>query len=448
MAFSVSVLRGCFVAGLLGLAVEARAQSLEPMPEDGSTTSADVETATDLPAPPPLLPRLTIAPEEPAVQLARPPKRVISNDPTGLPTGGLRLFPALEISNIYSSNVKQSSDDRKAALGVSVTPSLRVESDWVRHSLRATLQGNYTAYAKSKDANTASVNANSELRLDIRRTTSVDLSTGYTLSPVRPDDTGLAGGSTGTRLDHVLSAAVGFNQDLGPLTARLRTDVERKIYGKDELVGGGERDNKDLNLWRPGVGLRLTYSEPPMFKPYIEANYSRRYHDRKLNSSGENTNSGDIDLRLGTSFDDEAFWAGDLALTYLRRDYSDKSLSKEQAFGVNGNITWRPTELTTIAVDASTSLSDTAINQRTYSLNARVSQSVRDNVTLQMRGGVTVDDTSTGLDKTYEAGVGLDWRVAPEFSLTADYDATWLRASQSQQNYTEHRVMVGVTLRR
>lgn len=448
MAFRVGVLRSVVAAGLLTLAAEAHAQSLDDAMDGSEEPTADVAAETALPPPSPVLPRLTIAIEDEAAPAPRRRRQPVSNGPVGLSAGGLRLFPALEVGGAYSSNVKQSSTDRKSAAGVRIAPSVRVESDWVRHALRASVQGDYTAYAGNKKNNTGSVSANTDLRLDIRRTTYVDLSASYTLSPVRPDDSGLIGGSEGTRLDHSFTASTALNQDFGPLTARLRADVERKIYGKETLNGGGERDNKDLNLWRPGAGLRLTYSAAPIIKPYVEVHYGRRYHDNKLNSAGENTNSGDLDLRLGASFDDEALWSGDIALTYLRRDYSDSALSKEQAFGVNGNLTWRPTELTSVVLGVSTSLSDTRVDSRSYGLTADVSQSVRDNVTLRGRGGITLDDRDRGTDKTYELGFGVDWQVAPEWALTAGYDATFLRAAVPDENYTEHRVMVGVTLRR
>lgn len=450
MAFRVGVLRSCVAAGLLSLAVQAHAQSLDAavgdtadVQDDGST---DIATDVTTPAPPPV-PRLTIAPED---ELPPPPRRktnTSSYDATGLSVGGLRLFPAIEAGSVLSSNVKQSPDKARADFGLRVAPELRVESDWVRHSLRATIAGDYTAYAKNKKDNTGSVTANTDLRLDIRRTTFAEFSGGYTLTPVRPSDTGLAGGASSYRKDQNFNASAALNQDVGPVSLRLNSNVERKLYGSEDLVGGGTRDNKDLDLWRPGAGLRVTYNEPPLLKPYAEVNYSRRYHDKR-DSSGLNTNSGDIDARLGVSFDDEALWSGDVALTYLRRDYSDKNLPKEQAFGVNGDIRWRPTELTTVVLGASTSLDDTSIKGRSYGMTAEVSQSVRENVTLRARGGLTFDKLAGGTDKTYEGGVGIDWQLTPEWALTAGYDATWLNAAQSDESYTEHRVTVGLVLRR
>ena len=450
MAFRVGVLRSCVVAGLFGLAVDAHAQSAASVAEsdDGYDTTAESMVDAALPPSPPPVPRLTILPEEEAPPSPKARKKIVTNAPVGLPAGGLRLFPSLEIGSIYSSNVEQSPDNGRSAVGLRLAPSLRVESDWVRHSFRSSITGDYIAYAKNKKDNTASAAASSDLRIDIRRTTTLDLTGDYTLAPVRPSDTGLAGGPTGTRLDQTFNSAAALNQDFGPLTLSLKTNVERKLYGSEDLVGGGTRDNKDLNLWRPGVGLRVTYSEPPLIKPYAEVNYARRYHDRKLNSAGQNTDSGDIDARIGVAFDDEALWSGDLAVTYLRRSYDDDALANEQAFGVNGNITWRPTELTSVVLNAATSLDDTEVGGRSYELNAQVSQAVRDNVTLNLRGGVTLDDGSAGVDKTYSAGLGIDWQLAPEWAFTAAYDATMLKAAQSEQDYNEHRVSVGIVLRR
>ncbi len=450
MVFGVRVLSVCALTSLLGLATGALAQESDDPLRDTITDTAAENDGTPAPAQELVAPRLTIAEEEQPVEAARRPSAARTNpyDPIGISAGGLRLYPALEIGTVVSSNVRQSTTDRKAGVGLHVAPSLRLESDWVRHSLRSSLQGDYIAYAKNSEANTASVIADTRLRLDIRRTTTADLEFAYNLTPVRPDDTGLAGGAEGSRLDQTFTASTALTQDLGGVSLRLRTGLERQLYGKEDLDGGGSRDNEDLNNWKPSASLRVTYTDPPALQPFAEVGYARRFHDNKQNSSGQNTDSGDLDLRLGASFDDGSLWSGELALTYLRRDYRDSALDAVQTFGINGNLTWRPTDLSTVVLTASTGLDDTATDGRTYDLQLDFTHAMRDNISLRAGYGITLDKSSAGNDVTLAVGAGLEWQIAPELAWTAGYDATWFRGAGTANDYTEHRLTTGIVLRR
>lgn len=451
MVFSVRVLTACAVAAVAGVITDAEAQSVDGLRASITDNSETSQVESGAPAPAVAMPRLTVAEETEAAEA--PPRRPAARQidpyaPAGLPFGGLRLYPALEVGGVASSNIRQSAARKQAGAGLEVAPSLRLESDWVRHSWQTDIRGNYTAYARNSDANVGAVNADSRFRLDIRRTTFAEFEAGYNLTPTRPDDSGLAGGTDGTRLDQTFSAAAALTHDFGGLSARVRTELERQLYGDEDLIGGGSRNNDDLNNWKPSASLRLTYTDAPVLQPFVEAGYARRIHDDDNAASGQSTDSGDIDLRLGASFDDGALWSGELALTYLRRDYKDSSLNRVQAFGINGNLTWRPTELTTVVAEAETSLDDASTDGRNYSLNLNLSHVVQDNILLRANSGVELDRSSDGNDLTVTAGAGIEYQFAPELAWTAGYDATLFRAANSKQDYTEHRLSMGIILRR
>lgn len=445
MVFSVRVLTALTVAALAGQVADVRAQSADDL---RSTVTEDAESAAMGPAP---VPRLTISDNiEESATGTRRRSRMAANpyDPQGVSLGGLRLYPAIEVGSVFSSNIRQSSIDKQAGIGFSVAPSLRLESDWVRHSWQSEIRGNYTAYAKNSDASNGSVEASSRFRLDIRRSTYAEMDSSYSLTPTRPSDSGVVGGTEGRRLDQSARTGLSLVHDFGGFSARVRTGLERQIYGDEDLIGGGTRNNDDLNNWKPSASLRLSLTDSPAVQPFVEAGYTRRLHDDKTNAAGQNTDSGDIDLRLGASVDDGAFWSGEIALTYLRRDYKDSSLDRVQAFGINGNLTWRPTELTTIVADAETRLDDASTDGRNYALRLSASQAVRDNITLRANGSVSLQKDSDGYDVTYGAGAGVEYQIGPELAWTAGYDATVFRGANSDQNYTDHRLMMGIILRR
>lgn len=450
MGFSVRVLTASAVAALAGMVTDALAQSAVELRPALSESSGMPTAATATEPGQILAPSLTVAEVEPDAAAPRRPSRDQTDPyaPDGLPFGGLRLYPALEAGSIVSSNIRQSSVEKQAGVGLYVAPSLRLESDWVRHSWQTKIRGNYAAFAKNSDANDGAVEADSLFRLDIRRTTFAEFETAYALTPTRPDDSGIAGGTDGMRLDQKFLAAASLTHDFGGVSTRLRAGLERQLYGEEELIGGGSRDNEELNNWKPSASLRLTLTDSPALQPFIEAGYARRIHDEDSNSSGQDTDSGDIDLRLGAVFDDGALWSGELALTYLRRDFKDRALDRVQTFGINGNLTWRPTDLTTVIAEAETSLDDAAANARDYGLRLSIAHEAREHLLLRANSGVALEMSSAGNEVTLTGGIGLEYRFTPELAWMAGYDATLFRGAESEQDYTDHRVSMGIVLRR
>jgi hypothetical protein len=441
VVFSVRVLTALAVAAVAGINTDAHAQTVDELRPSISEDAGAAETDSLAPD----LPSLAISESETPEPPARRARQRAADPfaPQGIDLGGLRLYPAIEAGAIVSSNIRQSSVNKQAGAGLSVSPSLRLESDWLRHSWQTSLRGNYTAYAKDSGANTGSLEASSRFRLDIRRTTTADFEAAYALTPTRPDDTGLAGGAEGLRLDQTGSASAALTQHLGGISVQFKTGLERQLYGDEDLAGGGTRDNSNLNFWKPSASLRLTYSDAPALQPFIEAGYARRLHDED-----DATDSGDIDLRLGTSFDDGAIWSGEIALTYLRRDYKDDALGRLQAFGINGNLTWRPTELTAVVAEAETSLDDASTDGRNYGLRLNISHEARENLVLEARTSLLLERNAGADDITASAGAGLSYQFTPELAWTAGYDMTVFRADNPAQDFTDHRVSVGLVLRR
>ena len=109
------------------------ADSSQPPPAPGGRAGED-ET------PAPIIPRLTIGPEtdEAAAAPRRRPRPENPWQPLGIDAGGFRLYPSLTIGAVATSNpLRCNCPASKPATGVSLSPALRLESDWVRHRLSA-----------------------------------------------------------------------------------------------------------------------------------------------------------------------------------------------------------------------------------------------------------------------------------------------------------------------
>jgi len=410
-------------------------------PADGS---ADQSTQ---PTPPPQ-PRLTIAPEDDTPPIRRKPRT--DEDPyapIGLQEGGLVLHPSLGVGAVVSNNVEQAATDPQSGVGLSLTPSLSFASDWVRHSLSGQATANLLRYLDHPDINADTANAALAGRLDIRHDTFASLDAGYTLTQTGLGNSQIPANAIGTRADQTASGAVGISHDFGAFATSLKSGLAYNTFGDVQLSGGGTQSNSDRDYLAPSLTLRTTYIDPPAFKPYVEVGVDRRIYDHKYDTLGIARASSGIALGAGLTIDDSPIWSGDLAVIYLRRAYDDPTLASASVLGLNGSLTWSPTELTSIVLGTGTSLLDdvnsTSSASREWTASLTVTHALRDNILLHADIGDIIQQATGGYDSTYSGNLGLAWKLSPEFAWVAAYDVTWLRAAQSSRNYSEQRLSLG-----
>ena len=134
------------------------------------------------------------------------------------------------------------------------------------------------------------------------------------------------------------------------------------------------------------------------------------------------------------------------------RDYEDSALSTNDVFGINGNLTWNPTDLTSLLLTLATTLneSSSAASSGTKTWTGRVdlTHDLRENVNLAAGLGLEVEEGSGGTAKTISSKLGLEWQLNPNLAWTASYYGTWFEAASSGGNYNDLRVMTGIVLRR
>jgi hypothetical protein len=448
VALGLRLVSICVVAGFYGATATAHGETaglLRPTIAEGDALADPVEEFA-------VIPSLTIAPEEEQVPLKtiRP-----ITDPyaaPGMKLGGITLYPELEVGPIYNSNVASSATDARSDVGLSVIPSLRFQSDWVRHSWRGQATGDFVAHLQNDDFNSMQADAGSTFRLDIRNTTRAEFNASYALDQESSADSEVPDTAIGNRTDHVLMANAAIIHDFGGLEGRAKAGIERQIFEDVKLSGGGTEDNSDRNSYTPFLALRLSYTDPPALKPFVELAYAPRFHDEKFDRNGLRRDSQGIIASVGVTFDQGPFWLGEMALVYAMRDYEDSALATNDVFGINGNLTWSPTDLTTVVMTLATGLNEsasaTSSGTKTWSGRIDVARELRENVIVLGGFGVEFEKFSGGTDVTLSPNLGIEWQLNPNLAWTAGYDGTWFEAADSGGNYNEQRLMTGLVLRR
>jgi len=438
----------CVVAGLCGAASSAHGETVDLL----RPTIADDEPQIDPLEEPTIVPSLTIVPEEEQAPLRSLKKVTDPYAARGLRHDGITLYPVLAAGTLYTSNVSRTSSGARSDAGLYLKPAVRFESDWIRHSWEGQASGDLTAYLKNDDLNTAQADAGSKFRLDIRHTTRAEFEASYARNQTGSENTEVPDTAIGNRTDHALVVNAAVFHDFGGLEGRANIGIERQIYEDVKLSGGGKEDNSDRDNYTPSFSLRLSYIDPPALKPFAELTYAPRFHDKKFDRNGLRRNSDGFTASVGVVLDRGPIWSGEAALVYAVRDYKDPALTTNEAIGVNGNLTWSPTDLTSVVMTIETTLNEsssaTSSGTKTWSGRVDLRHELRENVILLGGLGLEFEKVSSGTDTAISPNLGIEWQLNPNLAWTAGYDGTWFEATSSGGNYNDQRVMTGIVLRR
>ena len=153
MTSCLRLLSVCLMAGCCGVAASARGETAGLLRPTIAEDEAQVEEVEE----PAVVPSLTIAPEEEQAPLKTIRPIIEPYAAPGIKLGGMALYPELETGTVYTSNVARSAANAKSDVGLSLRPSVRFESDWVRHSWTGQASGNFTAYLENNDFNSAQI---------------------------------------------------------------------------------------------------------------------------------------------------------------------------------------------------------------------------------------------------------------------------------------------------
>ena len=385
------------------------------------------------------------------------PKRRQEAEPyaaLGLDLGGLTLFPVLRAGIIASDNPASASSNRKGDIGLRLRPSLRITSDWIRHELTVEGAGDFIAYADQNDNDSNNADIRARLRLDVLRSTTLTLGAGYTLTQENGSDSEVPDTAIGNRTDQSFSQDAALTRRFGRLSTTLKAGAIWQYYSDVDLAGGGKEDNGDREYVEPLAGLRVGYEASPSLQPFVEVAYAPRLHFEDRDRNGLDRDSDGYRLGAGVAFEPSPLWSGELALVYILRDYADPALDTIDALGLDGRVTWRPSELTTLDLALSTSLNETASadssGSRVHGARIGVTHDLRDYLTLAGSAGVDYEDFqgSDETELTLRTNAGLVWRMNRWLAWTLDYDFIYNDSSLPDSDDYENRITAGIEVRR
>ena len=379
-------------------------------------------------------------------------KAVVDDDPfaaIGIRASSFILYPSLTTTAEHGANAsgKGPSDT------ITVTPELRLQSDWAQHEATLTLRGSYDKEFTSTTPDSPSASAEATGRIDLKPGWTIGLDGRYDYSQQDITDPSFPAGVDHPPGVHSFSGSTTLNGHFGRTIFALQGKADRTLYENGTSGGAvldqGYRDNTAF-----GGRLRLGYESPLGVTPFVEGEVSRRQYDQTTDNNGLRRGSLATIGRAGLAFDRGPVLTGEMALGYGVQSFDDAALAPLRALTADGSLVWSPTRLYTVTLGSAT-----AFNPGT---DAGSSGSVAYNgsvdVAYAWKHDLTVDWTASvghetfqgtdRVDTTVKAGVGATWKLNRRTYLTGGYTHVWANSTAAGNTYQSDALRLELRLQR
>lgn len=428
----------------------------EPEPwNDGAYAGDDTRPAEDLDVfntPPaghdPLL--FQIEDIDPIATDRRPARfaRIEPYDPVGISIGSFVLFPEAELGGLYTSNVL-STPSARSDTAAELRTEARLVSNWNVHAveLRGTTFSTYHDDYPSEDDRAWSAEARG--RLDISRRTNLQGLVGRSVSQEERTaiDANVVGDRAQVRSDE---ARLAFNHRFNRLSVELRGSVSDTTYS---MPHDGE-SIADRDTLETREAVRASWELKPTLAVFAEGELNQR--DKKAPSAdGIRRDSDGVRTRVGLDFGSTgAILRGQASIGYGRQTPRDGRLAPVDAFLFDANLAWRPSEITSLMLTASSDIYDTTTDGSGGVASHQIGIEGRHAFRRHLIGSAGLAYTHYDFHQTpiresaVTAFVGAEYYASPELVLFARYQHLSFASNDVNGDYETDEVRVGVRVRR
>ena len=384
-------------------------------------------------------------------------------DPIGLRAGSFFLYPELEVGGLYDDNVYATRRDTESEFAATVTPDIRVLSNWNRHQLTFDVGADMAFYPGQSSLDYQDVHLDNTGRLDITQNNT--LLEGLSIRHLHEDPsssdfqqgTGVNTGGNSSRNNPDLTtywtydANLAYRHDFSRFYTLVGGEFQRLDFDKNTSLGTNSNTNsRDRNqyLGRARVGYQLS----PRIDTFLQGTYDVRRYDTSVN--GFNRNSEGYSIRAGVGLDITSILFGEVSAGYTTRDYEDSSLKSFSGFGYAGKLTWNVTTLDSLIFSGAADAYETTVvyNNKIasadyqYTVNVDWTHELLRNLLLNANVGYVHDDYegTSRSDDTFLAGGGVTYLINRHLSLEATYDYNNRDSDADNAVYSRNLFRIGV----
>lgn len=368
-------------------------------------------------------------------------------DPLGVRAGGFFIFPKFGVSERYNSNIFYTDTGEDGDAVTVLSPSLDVKSNWNNHALNFFAGIDAGKYASNSSEDFLDARAGFNGRLDVRR--DANIAGGFKFEREHedrssPDQAGAADPVTFVRYNPEISATKRFNR----LSARLGADLIVYDYDDAETSSGTTLNMDDRNRRELQGSMRVGYDFSPGYEAFLRGTVNDRTYSDDSDDSGFDRGSQGWEVVAGLAFDLGGVTFGNVFAGYLSQEFDDPTFGTISGASFGGDLTWNPTRLTSVKLEASRTAEETTLSGASGSLASDVRLTVDHELLRQLiltadaryrnydYEGISRDDDVLGL------GVGGTYLLNRHLNLRFRYGYATRDSTVSGADYDAHSAVL------
>jgi hypothetical protein len=375
--------------------------------------------------------------------------------PTGVPVGSFRLFPVLELDEVYNDNIYAASNatGKIGSFIQLIKPSLDLRSDWNNHMLNFFARGTFGFTAVNNTENFQDFSFGTDGRFDIQRDWNVY--GGGSFSRLH-EDRGTPNVVTSAfepNKYNQLAGNIGYFQRFNRLSMRLDARIDNYSFvnsGPGPAAGVISNFDRDRTEWREA--LRVGYDFSPGYQVWARGSLNQRNYNNTVDSQGFTHNSSGYDIVGGVAVDLGGITSFEAFAGYIHQDYRDPRYPVVQgvAFGLTGY--WNPIRELFVKPFVRRTIEDSALLGTSAYLNTAagldVDYRVRPNVKIDGHFDYSVADYSVSsatagrYDQYITFRTGVLYYPTREFFVGPSYQFTHRTSNGVNSDFDQNLIML------
>lgn len=373
-------------------------------------------------------------------------------DPIGQRVGGFILYPQVDVTEMYDSNINASANGTHGDWITSINPQVQLKSDWNQNALNFHANSNSVEYARFGNNDYTDWSVGGDGKLDIYHDARLYGNASYNVLhlPWWSPNTFIGQGKPTEYSD----AAMGLTaeKEFNHLSFQLAQNYDR--YDFQNVTVNGVTDPESRNDYGDErVNLHTGYEIVPGRQVYALTGFDWRAYDDTADLFGYNRNSTGYILALGTKYDITGITSVDVFAGYREQDYADARLGSIEGPTGGATVTWNVTRLDTLTGTITRDIDETVIAHASgYFATAetvREDHELLRNLVLNATASHETDDFS-GINRSddyFKIGAGAKYLMNENFWLNGGYTYQTRASNVNGTGAADNQVFLGVSAR-
>ncbi len=374
-------------------------------------------------------------------------------DPKGIPLGGFRLYPQLNVDTAFDDNVFRLPNGQSDWY-VRESPVVRVQSEWEQHFVEIFGGVDNYNYGRFSSLDLTDWNVGGAGRYDIMRGAAIAVNGTYGEyhEPLYSPNT--VGNQISPSKFHKGHAEISGSYQPNRIGVSGGFTFDRLTYDSASLLGGGLLDNVDRNENEYQAYIRSFYDFSPGYTGFVKVTYDSRAFDQYFDRSGFHRSSIVFNIACGVDLEISNLIYGEVFAGYLEQHYAQNlpnPLNNIAGLDFGGKLNWYPTELLTVHLSADHLVSDVILSGVSASLDDAAKLSAECelgyNVIAQAYGGYTHSrlQGSSRSDDYPSAGVNVRYLMNEYLSANVSYDYGERSSTIPTADYRDNMISLRLT---